>query len=134
MTQDVASGVNQVMMSSIAAANAVVQAGKVRRIAITAGKPYPGLIELPPISNTVPGVVINGLFAVVAPAGTPGDIIARLNREIGEYLKGAEINERLRSFGFATEGAGSPESTGQLIRQEQELWRALAKELQIEPQ
>jgi tripartite-type tricarboxylate transporter receptor subunit TctC len=77
---------------------------------------------------------MNGLFAVVAPAGTPSDIIARLNREIGAYLKGAEINERLLSFGLATEGAGTPESTAQLIRQEQEQWRALAKELAIEPQ
>jgi tripartite-type tricarboxylate transporter receptor subunit TctC len=134
MTQDVASGVNQVMMSSIAAANAVVQAGKVRRIAITSAKPFPGLPDLPPISTAVPGVVMNGLFAVVAPAGTPPDIIARLNREIAAYLKGAEINERLLSFGLATEGAGTPESTAQLIRQEQEQWRALAKELAIEPQ
>jgi tripartite-type tricarboxylate transporter receptor subunit TctC len=134
MTQDVASGVNQVMMSSIAAANAVVQTGKVRRIAITSAKPFPGLPDLPPVSTAVPGVVMNGLFAVVAPAGTPSDIIARLNREIGTYLKGAEINERLLSFGLATEGAGTPESTAQLIRQEQEQWRALAKELAIEPQ
>jgi tripartite-type tricarboxylate transporter receptor subunit TctC len=134
MTQDVASGVNQVMMSSIAAANAVVQAGKVRRIAITSAKPFPGLPDLPPISTAVPGVVMNGLFAVVAPAGTPPDIIARLNREIGAYLKGAEINQRLLSFGLATEGAGTPDSTAQLIRQEQEQWRALAKEIAIEPQ
>ena len=134
MTQDVASGVNQVMMSSIAAANAVVQGGKVRRIAITSAKPFPALPDLPPISQAVPGVVMNGLFAVVAPAGTPPDIIARLNREIGAYLKGAEIKERLLSFGLATEGAGTPESTAQLIRQEQEQWRALAKELAIEPQ
>jgi tripartite-type tricarboxylate transporter receptor subunit TctC len=134
MTQDVASGVNQVMMSSIAAANAVVQAGKVRRLAITSAKPFPGLPDLPTISTVVPGLVMNGLFAVVAPAGTPADSIARLNREIGEYLKGKEINERLLSFGLATEGAGTPQSTGQLIRHEQELWRALAKELAIEPQ
>src|SRR5262245_26587284 len=134
MTQDVASGVNQVMVSSVAAANAVVQAGKVRRIAITSEKRFPGLPELPSISETLPGLVMNGLFAVVAPAGTPADSIARLNREIGEYLKGTEINARLLSFGLATEGAGRPESTAQLIRHEQELWRALAKELAIEPQ
>jgi tripartite-type tricarboxylate transporter receptor subunit TctC len=88
MTQDVASGVNQVMMSSIAAANAVVQAGKVRRIAITSAKPFPALPDLPPISTAVPGVVMNGLFAVVAPTGTPADVIARLNREIGGYPGG----------------------------------------------
>ena len=64
----------------------------------------------------------------------PPDIVARLNREIGEYLKGPDIQQRLLSFGLATEGAGTPESTGQVIRDEQEQWRALAKELDIQPQ
>ena len=134
MTQDVASGVTQGMVSSIAAANAVVQAGKVRRIAITSAKRFPGLPDLPSLSETLPGVVMNGWFAVVAPVGLPADIVARLNREIGEYLKGADINQRLLSFGLATEGAGTPDGSGQFIRHEHERWRALAKELAIEPQ
>jgi tripartite-type tricarboxylate transporter receptor subunit TctC len=134
MTQDVASGVVQVMISSVAAANAVVQAGKVRRLAITSEQRFPGLPDLPSLNETVPGVVMNGWFSVVAPAGTPADIVTRLNREIGEYLKGPEIKQRLLSFGLATEGAGTPESTGQFIRQQQERWRALAKELDIIPQ
>ncbi len=134
MTQDVASGVNQVMMSSVAAANAVVQAGKVRRIAITSKPRFPGLPDLPSIGESVPGIVMNGFFAVVAPDGTPPDIIRRLNREIGAYLEGPEIQQRLLSFGLATEGAGTPESTGRLIRLEQEQWRALARELEVQPQ
>jgi len=134
MTQDVASGVNQVMMSSVAAANAVVQAGKVRQIAITSEKRFPGLPDLPSLSETLPGVVMNGWFAVVAPAGTPANVIARLNREMGDYLKGAEIQQRLLSFGLATEGAGTPESTAAHIRREQDEWRALARELNVEPQ
>ena len=134
MTQDVASGVNQVMMSSIAAANAVVQAGKVRRLAVTSGKRFPGLPDLPSLHETVSGTVMNGFFAIVAPAGTPADAIARLNREIGQYLKGPNIQERLLALGLATEGAGTPESTAQAIREEQEQWRALGKELAVEPQ
>jgi tripartite-type tricarboxylate transporter receptor subunit TctC len=134
MVQDVASGVNQAMMSSVAAANAVVEAGKVRRIAITSRSRFPGLPDLPSVSEAVPGVVMNGWFAVVAPAGTPAHIVAKLNRAIGDYLKGPDIQQRLLSFGLATEGAGTPETTGQFIRQEQEHWRALAKELDIQPQ
>jgi hypothetical protein len=61
-TQDVASGINQVMMSSIAAANAVVQAGKVRRLAVTSGKRFPGLPDLPSLHETVPGIVMDGFF------------------------------------------------------------------------
>jgi tripartite-type tricarboxylate transporter receptor subunit TctC len=134
MTQDVASGVNQVMMSSVAAAQSMVDAGKVRRVAITSTTRFRGLPDLPAINETLPGLVMDGFFAVVAPAGTPPDIVARLNREIGEYLKGSEIQQRLISFGLATEGAGTPDSTAQFIRQEQGRWRDVAKELNVQPQ
>ena len=134
MTQDVASGVNQVMISSIAAARSVVDADKVRPIAITSKTRFRGLPDLPAVSETLPGIAIDGFFGIVAPAGTPADIVARLNREIAEYLKGPEIQQRLISFGLATEGAGTPASTAQFIRKEQDRWRALAKELDVEPQ
>jgi len=134
MTQDVASGVNQVMISSIAAARSVVDADKVRPIAITSKTRFRGLPDLPAVSETLPGIAIDGFFGIVAPAGTPADIVARLNREIAEYLKGPEIQQRLISFGLATEGAGTPESTAQFIRKEQDRWRALAQELGVEPQ
>jgi tripartite-type tricarboxylate transporter receptor subunit TctC len=134
MVQDVAGGINQVMMSSIAAANAVVQAGKVRRLAVTSDMRFPGLPDLPTLHETVPGVVMNGFFAIVAPAGTPADIVARLNREIGLYLSGPEIRDRLLAFGLATAGGGTPESAAENIRKEQDQWRAFGKELNVEPQ
>jgi tripartite-type tricarboxylate transporter receptor subunit TctC len=134
MAQDAASGVNPVLMSSIAAANAVVQSGKVRRLAVTSAQRFPGLPDLPALNETLPGVVVDGWFGVVAPAGTPPEIVAKVNREIGEFLKGPEIQQRLYTFGLATAGAGTPESTGQFIREMQEHWRALARELDIQPQ
>jgi tripartite-type tricarboxylate transporter receptor subunit TctC len=134
LTQDVASGVTQVMMSSIAAANAVVQAGKVRRLAVTSAKRFPGLPDVPSLQETVPGLVMDGFFAIVAPAGTPAEIIARLNRETAAFLAGSDIQQRLLSFGLATEGAGTPESTAHMIRQVQDEWRALGKELEVQPQ
>jgi tripartite-type tricarboxylate transporter receptor subunit TctC len=134
MTQDVASGVNQVMVSSVAAANAMVQAGKIRRIAITSASRFPGLPDLPSVSEAVPDVDVNGWFAVVAPAATAPDVIAKLNREIGETLKRPDMGDRLLSLGLATEGAGTPDGAGRFIRQEQERWRALGNELGVEPQ
>jgi tripartite-type tricarboxylate transporter receptor subunit TctC len=77
---------------------------------------------------------MNGWFALVAPARTPVDVVARLNRYVGDYLDGPDIQQRLLAFGLATEGAGTPAGTGQRIRDEQDIWRGLAKELQIEPQ
>jgi tripartite-type tricarboxylate transporter receptor subunit TctC len=124
----------QVMMSSIAAAAAVVQGGKVRRLAVTSAKRFVGLPALPALNETLPGVVIDGWFGVVAPTGTPPENVARINREIGAFLKGPEIQQRLISFGLATEGAGTPEETGRVIREMQGVWRQLARELDIQPQ
>jgi tripartite-type tricarboxylate transporter receptor subunit TctC len=134
MGQDIASGVTQAMMSSIAAANPFIQAGKIRRIAITSGVRFPGLPDLPSVSETLPGVVMDGFFAIVAPTGTSPAIIARMNREIAEFLDGPDIRERLLAFGLATGGAGTPESTGAYIRREQAQWREFAKELGVEAQ
>ena len=134
MGQNIASGVTQAMMSSIAAANPFIQAGKIRRIAITSGVRFPGLPDLPSVSETLPGVVMDGFFAIVAPAGTSTAIVARMNREIGEFLDGPDIRERLLAFGLATGGAGTPESTGAYIRREQAQWREFAKELGVEAQ
>jgi len=134
MTQDVASGINQVMMSSIAAAQAVVDAGKVRRLAVTSSARFPGLPDVPSISEMQLGIVINGWFAVVAPLGTPVDVVSRLNRAIAVFLGGSDIARKLLGFGLATEGAGTPESAAAFIRSDQQRWRALAQELDIVPQ
>jgi tripartite-type tricarboxylate transporter receptor subunit TctC len=134
MAQDVAAGVNQVMMSSIVVVNPVVQAGKVRRLAILSDQRFPSLPDVPSLHETVPGIVMNGFFAIVAPAGTPADIVTRLNREIGQFLKGADIQARLLAFGIATDGSGTPESAAAAIHGEQAMWRTLATELNVEPQ
>jgi tripartite-type tricarboxylate transporter receptor subunit TctC len=89
---------------------------------------------LPSLHETVPGVVMDGMFAVVAPAGTPADVIIRLNGNIDQYLRGAEIHARLLALGLDTAGGGTLESTAQTIRKEQERWRAVGKELNVEPQ
>lgn len=134
MTQDVASGVNQVLMSSIAAATAIVQLGKVRELAITSEKRFPGLPDLPALQEIVPGVVMNGFFAIVAPAGTPAEAVAALNRAIAHYLKSPDVQQRLISLGLVAGDGGPPDSAAQIVRFEQDQWRAFGKELNVEPQ
>ena len=134
MLQDVAGGTVPVLISSMALVTGMVQAGKIRRIALSASNRFPLLPDLPVIAETVPGVTIDGWFAVMAPAGTPPDIVARMNKEIGEFVKGNDFKTRLAGFGLATSGAGTPQSTGAFIAREQEKWRALAQELDIQPQ
>ena len=134
MAQDVASGTIPVLISSMAASNGMVQAGKIRRIALSSTKRFPPLPDLPTLNETVPGVTMDGWFVLVAPTGVPADIVARMNKEVGEFLKGDDIRKRLAGFGLATSGAGTPQSTGEFIANDQARWRALAQELEIQPQ
>ncbi len=134
LMQDVSAGINQVMMSSITAALAVVKSERVRPIAIASERRFPGLPDLPPIKDTVPGVAMNGFFAIVAPAGTLPEVITKLNHAIDDYLRDPEVQAKLITFGLATGGGGTPESTAQAIHAEQDMWLALGKELNIEPQ
>ncbi|MCX7311938.1 MAG: tripartite tricarboxylate transporter substrate-binding protein [Alphaproteobacteria bacterium] len=134
MAGDVATGTVPVLISSMAASNAMVQAGKLRRIALTSTNRFPPLPDLPTIVETVPGVTMDGWFVLVAPAGVPSDIVGRMNQGVGDFLKGPDIQSRLAGFGLATSGAGTPQSTAAFITREQERWRALARELDIQPQ
>ena len=132
MAQDVASGTIPVLISSMAASNGMVQAGKIRRIALTSSNRFPPLPDLPTIAETVPGVTMDGWFVVVAPAGVPAGIVTRMNKEIGEFLKGDDIRKRLADLG-ATSGAGTPESTAAYIVSEQARWRPWHRELDVQP-
>ena len=134
MVQDVASGVVPVLIASLAASNAMVQAGKLRYLAISSFKRFPILPDIPTMNETVPGVQMDGWFVLVAPAGTPAEIVQRLNHEADAVLSRKDIQDRIISFGLATTGAWTPERTAEFIAREQDKWRALAAELNIERQ
>ena len=134
MLQDAASGNIQLMISSLTAVKSFAESGKLRRIAVSSEKRFPGLEDLPTIGETLPGFGIEGWFALVAPTGTPATMIQRVNRDIDAFLSEPEVRARLISLGLATSGAGTPESTGRFIQTEKDRWKALVKELDIQPQ
>lgn len=134
MLQETAAGTTQLMISSFGAVVGFASSGKVRRIAISSGQRFPGADDLPTIGETLPGFELDGWLLVVAPAGTPAEIVARLNHEIGHFLENPEIQQRLLALGLATAGIETPETTAQFIRQQQTQWRALAHELDLQPE
>jgi len=134
MAQDAASGIVPVLIASLAASNAMVQAGKLRYLAISSFKRFPILPDIPTMNETVPGVQMDGWFVLVAPAGTSADIVQRINREANVVLDRKDIQDRIVAFGLATTGAWTPERTAEFIAREQQKWRALAQELDIQPQ
>jgi tripartite-type tricarboxylate transporter receptor subunit TctC len=115
---DMLSGQAQVMFANISDVLAQVKAGRLRALAVTTAKRSAVVPELPTLSESgLPGFDVSTWQAVLAPAGTPREIIARLNAEIGRIMALPEIKERFLSFG--TDAATStPEQLGQFLRDE----------------
>jgi tripartite-type tricarboxylate transporter receptor subunit TctC len=134
MLQDTAAGTMQVVVNAYGAVVGFAKAGKVRRIAISSAQRFPDTPDLPTISETLPGFEIDGWLCIVAPAGTPVEIVDRMSHDIGLYLQRPDAQQRLLKFGLAATGKDTPETTDKFIRDEQDKWRALAKELDLKPE
>lgn len=128
--QDALSGRTQFMIASMAATDALVKAGKMRRIAVASAARFPGFEDMATVNETLPGVVVDGQYYLMGPAGMPAEIVRRLNREGEAYVHDAEVAKRLLSVGLKlTASAGTPESTAEYLRSERARWERLTKEV-----
>jgi tripartite-type tricarboxylate transporter receptor subunit TctC len=132
--QDTIAGRVQLTILAIPSAAPLLQNGSLRPLAISTMQRAPGYENIPPIADTFPGFDFGGWMAVVAPSGTPADILQRMNRELDLVLKQPEIVQRLREIGFYTTGAGTTEETGNFIRAQFEAWGKVVKEIGIQPE
>jgi tripartite-type tricarboxylate transporter receptor subunit TctC len=132
--QDTMAGITDAIISSALSVEGFVRDGKLRRIAITAGRPFPGMEDSPPFAETLPGFKFEGWFAVVGPAGTSPEVVARLNREIDLFLKDTQTAKRLSGFGCIPNPGWTPQEASVFLEAERERWRGIAQELGIKPQ
>ncbi|MBX9775605.1 MAG: tripartite tricarboxylate transporter substrate binding protein [Xanthobacteraceae bacterium] len=109
-----AGDIDTVFSFSITAARPI-DSGRVKALATTALKrgslPFP---ELPAISEVLPGFEILGWSGVAVPAGTPGDVVARLNREMNAVLQMSDVSARLKAGGLNPVGGTSEDFVRQL--------------------
>jgi tripartite-type tricarboxylate transporter receptor subunit TctC len=134
MVQDTIAGTVQVMVSSIPAVAGAQAAGKLRFLAVSSDNRFPGYDNIPTIAETFPGFRIDGWFAVVAPAGTPPDILLKMNREINKVLQSPDIRQRALGFGLGVSDASTPDTTETYIHSEQDRWGHLVSELGMQAQ
>jgi tripartite-type tricarboxylate transporter receptor subunit TctC len=112
-----------------------VKAGKIRGLAVTSTKRSAAIPELPTVNEALglKDYELIAYFAVFAPAGTPPEVVAKLNHAINSAAQSKEIQERFASIGFATEPS-TPEALAQRSRLESEKWAKAIRDAKIEPQ
>jgi tripartite-type tricarboxylate transporter receptor subunit TctC len=129
--QALLSGEVDLMIGSVAMLSPHVKAGRLRPLATPAPKRIPAHPAVPTFAEAgYPGVRVHDWIGIVAPAGTPRSVIARLNSEIESAAGKPDIRHRLESIGMESAHAG-PEVFGQHIRAELKRWKALVREAGI---
>ena len=104
-----------------------VKSGKLRALAVTTTKRSPAAPEVPTmVESGLPGFDISNWFAYFVPAGTPADVIARLNTEVNNGLKFQDVKEKLAAVGAETVGT-TPDALGKFVRAESEKFAQLIK-------
>ncbi len=130
---DLTAGRLQVMVADFTTAMPHVKAGKLRVLAVTTAKHTALLPEVPPIAETIAGFDLTSWNGIFAPAGTPQEIIARLEREIVDILSRVEIRRRFAAIGFEID----PMNTGEFsryVREQIAYWGKLVRDAGIPPE
>lgn len=123
---DVIAGHVPIMFDGIPSSMPHVRSGRLRALAVTSLQRVPSAPDIPTVAETIPGFEANGWFAVFAPAGTPRDIVLRLNAEINRVLDLPEVKQRYADIGAITVG-GPPEKLRDQVRAELDRWAELIK-------
>ena len=107
-----------------------IKSGKLRGLAVTTTKRSALMPELPTIADTLPGYETVAWFGVLAPAGTPPEIVNRLSAEIGRIARSPEMREKLVAMGAEPVG-GTPEEFKAVIDRDIAKWKPLAQKVGI---
>jgi tripartite-type tricarboxylate transporter receptor subunit TctC len=124
--QDLVAGTMDVAFDNIGAAGRLVQAGTIRALGVATEQPVPSLPGVPTVKETVPGFVVVTWFALAAPPKTPQAIVNKLNADINEALRDAEVRKRLDNLS-AEVGGGSLAETAAFFKAEVETWHNVIK-------
>jgi tripartite-type tricarboxylate transporter receptor subunit TctC len=120
-------------VTSYTSVAALVDQGKLRLLGITHPSRDPALPNLPAIGEFVKGYAAPGWFGFVAPAGTPPEIVNKLNAAINEAIKMPEVQKTMGTLGLIP-APESPEAFGKLIKSDNEKFAKLVKDIGYQPQ
>ena len=116
--------------ANVAAALPHIQSGRLRALGVTSLTEAPQLPGVPPVAAAVPGFENVGWWGLVAPAGTPQAIVAKINADTRKALQAPELKERLSAQGLMPTG-NTQQEFASTIKEESALWAKVVKERKI---
>jgi tripartite-type tricarboxylate transporter receptor subunit TctC len=131
--QDTVAGRTQVVLVSATAMSPFIKRGDLRPLAVSSGKRIPGLENVPTLGESFPGFEYVGWFALFAPAGTPAEVVQRVNRDLNRIMAEPETAQRLRDLGSLPE-SGSPEALAEFLAAERTRWAKLVRDIGLQPE
>ena len=124
---DVIGGQAQVMFDGIPSSIAHVKAGELRALGVTTAAREAVLPDVPSISEFVPGYEASSWLGIVAPKGTPNEVVDRLNKEINAALANPEMKKRLSEIGTEPMPMMTPAQFGKFVVAETDKWSKVVK-------
>jgi tripartite-type tricarboxylate transporter receptor subunit TctC len=132
---DLVAGQIPAMFANLSAIMGQLKAGTVRAIAVTSPRRSPLVPEVPTVAETLPGYSAETWFGVIAPAGTPPAVIAKLNAAALQALASADTKKRYADLGMTNNATGgtTPEQLGDYMKSEVAKWAKVIKDADIQP-
>ncbi len=125
------SGQTHVTVGSISTMSAFVRDKRLRALAVTSENRLPGYENVPTVGETIPGFAIASWTAMFAPAGTPSEIVEKINRDVTKVLETPHVVAKMAEFGAYT-FKGSATNLAEFMDQERPIWVKLIKDLNIQ--
>ena len=117
-------------VTNVAAAIGHVNSGRLRALGVTSKSEFPLMPGVPAIAKTLPGFENTGWFGIVAPTGTPKEIVDKVYRDTKKALESTELKARLYVQGLTPVG-NTPDEMGREMKEESALWSRVVKERRI---
>jgi tripartite-type tricarboxylate transporter receptor subunit TctC len=124
---DLMGGQVQLMFDNLPSSLAFIKAGKLRALGVTSASRAAALPDTPTVADTVPGFEASSWFGILAPAGTPRDVVTKINAETAKWLASPDAKEKLAGQGANVAG-GSPDVFAKHIQVETAKWAKVVKE------
>jgi len=132
---DLVAGQIPAMFANLSATMGQLKAGTLRAIAVTSPQRSPLVPDVPTVAETLPGFAAETWFGLIAPAGTPHDVVAKLNAAALQALASDDTKKRYADLGMTISRSGgtTPEEVDTYIKSEVVKWAKVIKDADIKP-